>query len=448
MVAAAIASLLNPFGMEALLQPLQYFTVWRHEPVYRSIGELSPLYQHWDAHVRDLLPLWMGMIVAGAFVRWRARGFDAAEAVLLVVCLTQAMTTHRFLGYAALTLAPFAARDMADWLGRVRWPAGLREPRARASLAASACVLLAMPVLADPAGGLGLGWAHVDFPEHACDWIEAHQVRGRAFNVFGQGGYLLYRFYPDPGRLPFMDIHQAGTEKIRYVYALAQGDSAAWHVADRYFRFDWVLLPGAVAGSPALADILDADTTWALVFADDEAVLWLRRNGSCAQQARESAYRFLPGGTAGVGALGEWAERDSTLRGPIRAEIDRAIASSPYNTGSRLLAGDLDLLEGHFFDACRHLDEAARQRPLDTHVRDRQGLAHLYAGDLAGAARAFRAADRAPGAYAEADLRAGQLLAARGRRDEARRAYERSLARHPDLTEARDSLEAMGTSRR
>ena len=441
MVAAAVASLANPFGWEALVQPLQYFTVWRHEPVYLSIGELSPIF--WDVHVRDLLPLWLGLVLAGAIARWRARGFDVAEAVLMVVCLAQALSTQRFIGYAALTLAPFAARDLADWLGRVRWPAWLRPAPARAVLAAVSCVALVSPTLADPVVRFGFGWEHRMYPERACDWIDRHGVRGRAFNTFSFGGYLLYRFYPDPGRLPFMDIHQAGTKEIRYLYAYALQDTTAWRVTEQRYRFDWVLLPGATPGSPMLANFLDADTTWALVFADDEAVLWLRRDGSCASLASRYAYRYMPGGPAGIGPLGARAALDSTIRGPIRAEFDRAIADSPYNARAHAFAGNLALLEGRFDDASRHFDEAARQQPLEPAVLDRQGLAHLYAGDLGGAERAFRAADRAPGGYAEADLRAGQLLAARGRRDEARRAYERSLARHPDLTEARDSLESM-----
>ena len=442
MVAAAVASLLNPFGWETLVQPLRYFTVWRHEPVYQSIGELSPIY--WSVHVRDLLPLWMGLVVAGALSRWRTRGFDAAETVLMAVCLAQAVTTQRFLGYAALALAPFAARDLADWMGRVRWPAWLRPAPARAALAATACVALVTPTLGDPVVPLAVGWEHRTYPEKACDWIDQHGVRGRAFNTFSFGGYLLFRFYPDPGRLPFMDIHQAGTREIRTLYALALQDTSAWRMADQRYRFDWVLLPGASVGSPALANHLDADSTWALVFVDDEAVLWLRRDGSCAAQAREWAYRFLPGGPAGIGPLGALAARDPALRGPIRAEIDRAIADSPYNARSQAFAGNLALLERRWADASAHFDEAARQHPLETAVLERQGLSHLHAGDLAGAERAFRAADHAPGDWPAADLRFGQLLAARGRRVEAQRAYERSLARHPEITEARDSLANMG----
>jgi tetratricopeptide (TPR) repeat protein len=282
------------------------------------------------------------------------------------------------------------------------------------------------------------------YPESACDWIAAHGVRGRGFNTFGQGGYLLYRFYPDPGRLPFIDIHQAGTKEIRYLAAWALQDSTAWRATDQRYHFDWVLLPGTISGTPQLADFLDADTTtWALVFVDDEGVLWLRRDGSCASLARQHAYHYLPGGFTGIDLLGQRAAADTALRGPIRAEVERAIASSPYNERAQAIAGNMALLEGRWADAVEHFDEAARQQPNEAMVLDRQGLSHFYAGDLAGAERAFHAAGRAAGTYPMADLRQGQLLAARGKRDEARKAYERSLARHPEITEARDSLQAM-----
>jgi hypothetical protein len=424
-VAAAVASLANPFGLEALLQPLQYFTVWRHEPVFLSIGELSPIY--WDVHVIDLLPLWLLLVVGGALVRWRTRGLDAAEAVLMVVCLTQALSTQRFLGYAALTLAPFAARDMADWLGRVRWPVWMRGAAERAMLASTTCVALVVPSLTDSVVPLAIGWEHRLYPEKACDWIEQHGVRGRAFNTFSFGGYMLYRFYPDPARLPFMDIHQAGTKEIRYLYAYALQDTAAWRVIDQRYKFDWVLLPGATPGSPLLANFIDRDSTWAMVFVDDEAVLWLRRGGACDSLARAYAYHYLPGGPAGIGPLGELASRDSTARAPISAEIERAIAQSPYNARSQAFAGNLAFLEDRFGDARAHFDEAARQQPFETEVIARQGLAHLFTGDLDGAARVPR---RTRGARQVARGRPARGPAARRARGSRRRPPRlRALAR-------------------
>jgi len=269
-------------------------------------------------------------------------------------------------------------------------------------------------------------------------------VRGRAFNVFSFGGYLLHRFYPDPGRLPFMDIHQAGTKEIRYLYAFAFQDSTAWHELDRRYRFDWVLLPPALPASPDLDDFLDADSTWALVFADDAASLWLRRGGSCDSLARADAYRYLPGGTEAVGPLGARAFRDSTIRGPVRDEIARAVRSSPWNARAQAFEGNLALLEGRWADAEAAFAAAARLQPREGVLRERLGIARLHAGDAKGALAAFEMERRVRKNWPEADLRFGEAFAALGRRGAARRAYERSLERHPELTEARDSLASLG----
>jgi Flp pilus assembly protein TadD len=444
MVAAALASLANPFGWRALIQPLDYFTVWRHEPVYQTIGELAPIY--WDVHVRDGLIAWLALVVGAAVLRWRRHGFDAAQGVLLLVCLSQALTTQRFLGYAALALAPFAARDLGTLVERWSWPAALHAPARRALLASLACVALVVPTLTAPVSGLGYGWIHTPYPERACDWIESHGVRGRAFNAFSFGGYMLWRFYPDPGRLPFMDIHQAGTKEIRYLYAWALQDSVAWHELDRRYRFDYLVLARPLAGKLDIADFLDADSTWALVFADDAAALWLRRDGSCGPLARSFAYRFVPGGTRAVEPLGVRAASDSTLRAPMEAEFEHAIASSPWNTRARSLAGNLALLEGRFGDARTQFSEAARQQPLQLGLHERLGLAQLYAGEPKSALSAFRTERELQPGWPEADLRDGEAFAAMGDRGRAREAYQRSLAKHPELGEARDSLAALTAS--
>jgi hypothetical protein len=379
--AAAAVSFVNPFGWRALAQPIEYWTTWRHEPIFKTIGELDPIY--WDVHVRDALPAWLALVLVGAIARWRRRRFDAAQAVLLAVCVPQALMTQRFLGYAALALAPFAARDTAELVAGVRWPEALRAPVRRAALAGVACIALVLPTLFQPLTGFGYGWVHTLYPERASDWIQEHGVRGKAFNVFSFGGYLLYRFYPDPGRLPFMDIHQAGTKEIRYLYTYALQDSNAWRELDERFRFDWVLLPRVLAGNPDLADFLDADSTWALVFGDDAAALWLRRDGTMGALAREQGYRWLPGGTQALGPLGLRVYRDSTVRAPVGAEIARALASSPWNARAHTFAGNLDMLAGRFTQARGHYAEAVRQQPLEPELRERLRMAKHYADSTA-----------------------------------------------------------------
>lgn len=437
-LAAAAVSFVNPFGWRALAQPIEYFTVWRHEPVYKTIGELDPIY--WDQHVRDALPAWLVLVVVAALVRWRRRGFDAAQAVLMAVSLPQALLTQRFLGYAALVLAPFAARDLADLVSNFRWPAALRAPARRAALVALVAAGMIVPTLAQPLVGFGYGWVHTLYPERATQWIADHDVRGRGFNVFWYGGYLLYRFHPDRERLPFMDIHQAGTPEIRELYAWGLQDSTAWRLLDERFRFDWVLLTRVLPGDPNLSDFLDADPRWALVFLDDVSALWLRRDGSRAALAEAEGYRYLPAGKQRLGPLGVMVYRDSTRRAPVAAEIERAIASSPFNARSHTYAGNLDMLIGRFAEARGHYEEAVRQQPLEREIRARLGLARLYSGDAAGALEAFREERRRFPDWAEADLREGQALAALGRMSEARKLWERSVAKHPQIKEAADSL--------
>lgn len=440
LLAAAAVSFVNPFDWRALAQPLEYFTIWRHEPIYMTIGELSPTWTFLDLHVRDGLLAWLAIVVVAAALRARRHGVDAAQVILMGVCLTQAMLSHRFLGYAALVLAPFAVRDVADMVGRVRWPAALTTPGRRALLASAASIVLVLPSLTPSFMGLGYGWVHTSYPERACDWIERHDVRGRGFNVFAFGGYLLYRFHPDPGRLPFMDIHQAGTRSIRYMYAWALQDPRAWTQLDRTYRFDWVLLPRTLPMTPSLIDQLDADSTWALVFADDAASLWLRSDGSGAALARDSAYRVLPAGSQATGAMGDRLATDPGLRAAARTELARAITASPWNAGAHTLAGNLAMIEERWADARTHFDEAVRQQPAEAGLLERQGVARLYSGDPVAARASFQRLRRMQPLWPAADLWEGASLAALGRRAEARRLWQRSLEKHPGITEARDSL--------
>jgi hypothetical protein len=365
----------------------------------------------------------------------------------MVVCLTQALTTHRFLGYAALTLAPFAARDMADWLGRARWPGWLLGAPERATLAATACVALAVLALADPGYRFGVRWGHVDYPERACDWIEAHGVRGRALNVFGQGGYLLYRFYPDPGRLPFMDIHQAGTKEIRYLYAWAQQDTAAWRVLDQRFRFDWVLLPGATPGSPRLANFLDADSHVG-------ARVRGRRGRAVA-----APQRLVRGpGTGILLPLHPGRPRRHRPAGRTRGARLDPPRPDPRRDRARHRRLSIQCAIAGSSPATWRCSRGASKTPSGTSTRRRgsnrprspcaTARASRTSTPATSPAPSARSAPRTrhQGAYPEYDLRLGQLLLRAGSATEARRAYERSLARHPDLTDARDSLAALGNA--
>jgi hypothetical protein len=442
MLAAAVTSLANPFGWQALAQPFQYFLTGRHEPVYATIGELQPI--DWGMAIANGLPLFLLLLVAGAVAHARRHGPDWAQLAIYLVCLPQALSSQRFVGYLAVCAAPFFARDLGELAARVRWPAALHAPWRRALVAAAACVALVTPDLARAPVQLGYGFRWDQYPVRACDWIEAHDVRGRAFNPFSYGGYLLWRFYPDSTRLPFMDIHQAGTKQIRYEYAWAGQDSVAWRTLDGRWRFDWAISMRGAGARVGLLDFLDADTTWALVFSDDVAALYLRRDGRCAEQARAHGFRRLPGGTRALATLGEQAWNDSSVHREVLGEVRRAIASSEWNGRAHALAANLALQDARWAEAAEHLRQAMRFETGEELLHGRLGLALLHGGDPAGALREFEREHRANRDWDEYALRRAQALQGLGRLDEARAEYERAERILFTAAEARDSLAALG----
>src|SRR5207245_5862772 len=136
----------------------------------------------------------------------------------------------------------------------------------------AAAFALSAPIQGPP----GLGMAPATNPVAACEFMAAHGVSGRGLNYFPFGGYLLYRFWPERGRLPFVGIHPEDAPlEERSLYWAAFTDARAWHALEARFRFDYVLFNRQ---DWPLMDALDADSSWALVFVDDAASLYVRRD--------------------------------------------------------------------------------------------------------------------------------------------------------------------------
>ncbi len=312
-------------------------------------------------------------------------------------------------------------------------------------MASLACVAMMVPELTRPGIGLGYGFVWNQYPVRACDWIEKHGVRGRAFNPFSYGGYLLWRFYPDSTRLPFMDIHQAGTPRIRREYAYVAQDSLAWRVLDAQWRFDWVIMMRGLSTRVGVLDFLDADSDFALVFADDVAAVYLRRDGRDSTLAELWGYRLMPGGSRAIGALGDRVWQDPAIRVALDRELARAIASSEWNGHARALAANIALQDGRYDEAAKHLQHAIRLETQEQLLHGRLGIARLMSGRAVEALAEFETERRANSTWDEYDLRRGQALLAMGRRAEAQAAFVRARQVPATSTEAADSLAALGS---
>ena len=327
-LSAAIAiSFLNPLGASALSGPLDYLLRLRHEPLYGAIGELKPI--DWSIHRTDGLPALMLAWPLFQLLRWRRAAPDRAEALLWALFTAAALSAQRFLTFWAVVAAPYLARGLAELpLRRVaRW---IEAPASRAGAAMLSCVLLTALDCRREDLPLGLSIRSSSVPQAACDFIAAHGIRGRAFNYFEHGGYLLWRFWPDRTRLPFMTtIPELATPAMRLDYQRAMVFADDWRRMAARYRFDYVLLKRATQPGDRYLDFLDADSSFALVFVDDVAALYIARRPPFLDTVRGFAYRRLPGGDAALEAAWGRAMRDSSERRLLGDELERAIASSP-----------------------------------------------------------------------------------------------------------------------
>jgi tetratricopeptide (TPR) repeat protein len=439
--AAVAISFLNPFGVRALAWPFQFVFQWRHEPMERDVAELAPLLwnQVWRAGVPLLIVGWPLL----ALSRLRHTRLDRVEVQCCALFTALAVSGHRFVAAYAIVAAPYLARDLAEWAARWR-PAWARAPRTRAALATAACVALVLPEWGNPLLRPGLGFAMPDLPVRACDFLAAQGVRGRGMNHFALGGYQVWRFWPDRDRLPFFTIHtEYGTPERRRLYWRSFFTREGWLALDERYRFDYALLRYRQVGDDRLLDVLDADTSWALVFVDDAAAVYVRRAGRLAHVARRFGYRWLGAGTQRLERLNADGADDPELRAAMRRELERQAAASDANASAHTMLAYLAQFEGHTDEARIHYREALAAKPDKVGAHLGLGLLEMEAGRPREAIAHFESERRNAPDIPDLSYHLGRAYAAVGDRDQARRWFRDELSRQPGHAPTRSALEAL-----
>jgi hypothetical protein len=157
-------------------------------------------------------------------------------------------------------------------------------PRSRAVLTASAAVL----VVATAGTGLFVrstlsGQARAtaaNFPVGASDWLASHPTIGtRMFNQYGWGGYLIYRFFPEPNRrvFSFGEATLLGTTVMQQMSDVELG-SPDWQQIFAQYGIDYVI------DVPAAPEVLalQVDPQWSQVYNDGFAVILVKNSALAA----------------------------------------------------------------------------------------------------------------------------------------------------------------------
>ena len=438
----AVVAFVNPFGWQQLWQPFDYALHLSGETLFRGIGELQPV----SASTGWRHGLWL-MVVGWpviALLRGRRRGMDGVELTICALATAYALPSQRFLGVYALLAAPYLARDLQDWADSRPWPSAMASAPVRAVVASAVCVLISIPEWRRPLLQPGIDVALERFPVAACDFIERTGIRGRGFEQFRFVGYQAWRFWPERDRLPFTDIHQSGSPEDRAAFAAAFTEPSTWPNLARQYQLDYVMLDRRQDSGVALSDEIDADTTWALVFLDDVAALYVRRQ-TLTGVARTQGLRHLGGGARQLTAVTFAATEDSTLRSELRAELNRAVRDSRWNATTHSMLANLAMIDNGVSEARAQLDSALAVDPRFPSAHYRLAMIDLFEGKPAEAIPQLKREQAISGSVPGLDLALGMAYQRQGDRARAREHYRAELRNDPGNAEARARLDSLSS---
>ncbi len=204
------------------------------------------------------------------------------------VCLTAAVTYLALSAVRHSALFVAAETPLLIWSFSAGWERlALAErvrtwvlPHAKEMLAGAAAVLLMAALgtayfvhgtLSNQARATA-----ANFPVGAADWLAAHpDVGTHMFDQYGWGGYLIYRFYPQPNRrvFSFGEATLLGSKVMQQVADVETGNPD-WQQIFAQWNIDYVV---DVPGAPEVL-ALEVDPQWTKVYDDGLAVIMVKNS--------------------------------------------------------------------------------------------------------------------------------------------------------------------------
>jgi hypothetical protein len=272
--ASAVAVLATPHGFSLYLYPFQTVASMAQE---RLIVEwFSP-----DFHQPYLRPFEaMVLLLIVGFALKRPSLYDL---LLSMVALALALQSVRNIALFIAATTPVLINTYSDaWkeISKARgWKPQLPSQPVFAVITALTLLVITLATVAHIASETSPSrqsmLTDTTYPVGAADWLAAHpEVGTRMYNQYGWGGYLAYRFYPQPNRRVFI-----------FGEAALMGDDLLNEYEDvQTLRPDWKILLDkngvdyiVYNRGEALANVLATQPDWTLVYQDPVAVIYVRK---------------------------------------------------------------------------------------------------------------------------------------------------------------------------
>ncbi|MBB3066278.1 hypothetical protein [Limibacillus halophilus] len=251
-LACILASFINIDGPQRLIYPLQVVGM----SINADLAEWRPL------NLNDTLPrIFAATLLAYLLALvWRRGKADLTEVALPIALSFAAFSAARHLPFAIMTLIPLTARFMSslalrdgledartrwnwlsDWIGKMNSP---RQGKAAVDGLFCLLVAVAAAVLVPMSVARSLT-SEVNPLIEVADYLEANPRQGRMLNAYGDGGYLIWRLFPETE--VFID-GRAGLYRNAFVsdYFQAATGGRNWRTFLERWDFDYAVLPATL----------------------------------------------------------------------------------------------------------------------------------------------------------------------------------------------------------
>lgn len=257
---------------------------------------------------------WAVYAAAGLAACWVTLQQEFVTTLIAATCIVLSLALPALRPLAVLAACPVIALA----LGHVLRPRDDTWPRvARWTLLALGLLAVHHAVIGPLSSARGYGTASLDGAAH---FLKTSDVAGRMFNPPELGAELI-----GLSERPVFTDGRPGLYTRQFLHD-AQNWPRLWTQFDSIYRFDYAVLPNRRAGSPAAA--LDGDPAWRVAYADDDALVYVKRDGPNGVLYSQTLPRL-----AAPNRL--WPEElDPLLADPRRAaklleEIDRWMIQAP-----------------------------------------------------------------------------------------------------------------------
>ena len=241
------------------------------------------------------------VVIASFLVNFRR--ISIINILLLLPVLYLAFTARRFQYYFFILAGPILVYNLSALLS-------VAKPKKsyRLKMLLDGTVMLAVIVLTtltlkmvspfgniDKIPGFGINTALV--PEGALQYMDRRNIDGRVFNSFHWGQYIIWRDFPKRSVI----IDGRGNVPVHLFNEMSQAlmIPSLLDVLQKTYGFEALLInydyeeSSKLPPNAASFDAILAHPDWALVYWDDNSLLYVRRDGKYSHIAREDAYTIV-----------------------------------------------------------------------------------------------------------------------------------------------------------